>query len=63
MEPANPDSQAERKQPPRCADCGKQGEYRVDIFGIQSEEWKCRECHEQACRRKLRHDYWHRYGY
>jgi hypothetical protein len=63
VELTDPDKPAKKKEPPRCSSCGGEGEYRVDIYGIHSEDWHCRDCHEQACRQKVRHDYWHRYGY
>lgn len=46
-----------------CCECGYTASYGVDVFGIASETWRCRECHEQACRRKIREDMWDRYGY
>jgi hypothetical protein len=51
------------KNPQPCDECGARGEYCVDAFGIPSDTWRCVECHEQACRRKIRHDMWDRYGY
>jgi hypothetical protein len=53
----------EEKTPQPCIECGAGGEYSVDAFGIPSETWRCAQCHEQACRRKVRHDMWGRYGY
>jgi hypothetical protein len=63
MELANPDKPPDKKSHCKCCECGKKGEYKIDAFGIQTETWKCRECHEHACRRKTREDYWNRYGY
>ncbi len=45
-----------------CVDCGKVAEYHTDEFGIRDRVARCRDCHEQACRRNLRHDVWLRYG-
>ena len=45
-----------------CCDCGRPATYVTDEFGIRDRVARCRECHEQACRRNLRHDVWLRYG-
>jgi len=49
-------------EPQPCQDCGRPGEYGVDLFGMPSEQWRCRGCHEQACRRNIRDDFTVRYG-
>ena len=51
------------KNPGACCECGLPGVYSVDVFGIRSDTYRCRECHEQACRRKTREDMWDRFGY
>ena len=45
-----------------CVDCGAPAEYFVDEFGIDRGVIRCSKCHEQACRRNIRQDYWLRYG-
>jgi hypothetical protein len=51
------------KNPATCCECGSPGVYSVDVFGIRSETYRCRDCHEQACRRNVRQDLWNKYGY
>jgi len=54
------------KPPPRepkpCRDCGKPGEYWVDVFGMPSQEWRCTACHEKACASLIREESFVRYG-
>ena len=45
-----------------CIDCGEPADYFTDEFGIRDRVARCSACHEQACRRNLRHDVWLRYG-
>jgi ribosomal protein L37AE/L43A len=47
-----PKPQPEDPQP--CVDCGAGGVTRVDTYGIVSLDWRCRDCHEMACRRVYR---------
>jgi hypothetical protein len=64
MAKPNPDKKVKKEKSPQpCDECGARGEYCVDSFGIPTDTWRCAQCHEQACRRKIRHDMWHRYGY
>lgn len=52
-----------KKSPEACFECGSPGVYSVDVFGIRSDTYRCRDCHEHACRRKIHEDMWDRYGY
>ena len=47
---------------PECIDCKEPADYFTDEFGIRDRVARCSACHEQACRRNLRHDVWLRYG-
>lgn len=51
-----------RKKEPPCHECGRPGVYGVDTFGVVSDKWRCRECHEKACRTVIREDIFTRYG-
>jgi|Laugrefbdmm110sn_1035136.scaffolds.fasta_scaffold00963_11 hypothetical protein len=50
------------REPKPCRECGCPGVYGIDTFGVVSEEWRCRECHEKACRTVIREDIFTRYG-
>jgi hypothetical protein len=49
-------------QPQPCFECGCNGEYYTDTFGIVTGQWRCQSCHENACRSNTRNDYQVRYG-
>jgi|694.fasta_scaffold130905_4 hypothetical protein len=53
----------EKRTPQPCQDCGSPGVYGIDVFGVSSEKWRCRDCHERACRMTIREDTFTRYGY
>jgi hypothetical protein len=63
MKQDTPDKDERANKNPAACECGQPGVYSVDVFGIQSDTWRCRECHEQACRRKIREDMWVKFGY
>ena len=46
----------EKREPQPCRDCGMPGVYGVDIFGVKSESWRCRDCHERACASHVRQE-------
>lgn len=52
-----------RAEPQPCCECGRQGEYYTDLFGIVTDQWRCRDCHERACRSHSRNDHYIRYGH
>lgn len=58
--PKNPPKEIGKALP--CYECNAPGEYYTDTFGIVDGQWRCRTCHEQACRRVIRNDYYFRYG-
>ena len=49
-------------EPLSCVDCGSPGRYYTDQYGMFMNQWRCKDCHEQQCRRSVRHDYQIRYG-
>ena len=44
----------EKKKPEPCVECGAPAVTKVDVYGVVSPEWRCRDCHEMACRRVYR---------
>jgi hypothetical protein len=49
-------------QPLPCFQCGAEGTYYTDQFGVIDGQWRCDACHQQACRQSVRNDFHLRYG-
>jgi hypothetical protein len=57
-----PKKKPKPRKPQPCHECGRPGVYGTDTFGVVSENWRCRDCHEKACRTVIREDVFIRYG-
>lgn len=58
----NPPKKKKPRKPEPCCECGRPGVYGTDIFGVTSEQWRCRDCHERACQAHVRNENRLRYG-
>ena len=52
----------DKREPKPCCDCGSPGAYGIDVFGVRSDLWRCRECHERACAAHIRNETKVRFG-
>jgi len=49
-------------EPLPCFDCGGQGTYYTNVYGIIDGNWRCDGCHQKHCTREIRGDFNTRYG-